>query len=92
MHVKKRVGSEIGFCLGGWKITDGGNFQGGRKKILLVNMYAPNEAQYKFYLELKNRLIQRSGQKICIMGGLQCNRQQRICQRQLEMRRKEQEI
>ena len=38
------------------------------EKVLLVNIYAPNEAQGKFYFQLKNQLVQRSEQKICIMG------------------------
>ena len=38
------------------------------EKILLVNIYAPNEAQGNFYSQLKNQLVQRPEQKICIMG------------------------
>ena len=33
------------------------------EKVLLANIYAPNEAQDKFYSQLKNQLLQRSEQK-----------------------------
>ena len=38
------------------------------EEMLLVNIYAPNESQHTFYLQLKNQLILKAEQKICIMG------------------------
>ena len=38
------------------------------EEILLVNIYAPNESQDNFFLQLKNQLIPKAEQKICIMG------------------------
>ena len=40
------------------------------EEILLVNIYVPNEMQQKFYLQLKNQLIQRPEKKVCIVGDL----------------------
>ena len=40
------------------------------EELLLVNIYAPNEAQEKFYEQLKNQRIQGPEKKMRIMGDI----------------------
>ena len=63
----KGIGPKISLCIWRCKVINGGNPKWG-KKVLVVDIYAPNENKELFYEEIQKEIVRREYEEYCILG------------------------